>query len=869
MIGGLFVSMGYVGLGVKFAVRRRRIAIFTILSIAISVSLLLSAFSVGSSLRMNAGEYIRATSSPVDITIASTKWDEPIDSEMMAAISLTPNVADIIPRIEETARVQNGSDWLNFLLIGLDPSKEKHIGSFSVTGGVFDINESSCFLSDSAFHLANLSIGDHIELHTSSGVHFFEVKGYGSALDKGVVGPAVIIHISSAWDLFSIRYPNNSTNKLLVEVHDVFRIPATVYRLRSVYGVDYVFSNQKTYSLWTASTFLSQVNFILGTLTVAVFFVAALRVFSSYSLIFTERRFETGLMFAYGASRFQVLIVLIAEIIFVGLIGAITGIILSLLTGSLLSSAASSILTIISPINADALFRPGFSMNPVLVIVSITLGIIVTVIAGLIPAFIATRQPVIESLKHIHSGVSAPASIPSMIRRTIWVSIRIAGISLSTMVIVQLFSDVFSLNLIRSDLLRFLAIPSYLLLVGGLSAYLATPSMLVYSLQKRTRPVVRKLLSTSLRRKSIGAFLIFNLFVSVSMIFMLSSNVSYTLLHSWDNTIGWQSSSANVVAYLDETVGFEELEQVRDQQNISEMSEMSNTYQFLKHMDLINTGIIFGIQPETFQNLAAVGIQESLDFSAGLSILNNADSCIISDFAAQVLDIQVGEQLEIADLINLTVVATCDSSIPVFLFTIIEPLFLLVDTNTLQLITQKPFEPSGVLIDSLDPESTVAALSKISGVYPVLVSTVVYNYATALNSLSVTVNLTLGLLLFTVVVGAVLSGWSAATTRRREIGMLRAQGMEGNEVAQILSLENAVPMLSGLIWGLVVGFAANLSLANIIRRFSGGVFSFVDYTSISLIVLVFLISVLVSYFASLQVTKSSVSDLLTDRQKSS
>ena len=869
VIGGLLVMLGYVGLGVKFALRRRRVAIFTILSIAISVSLLLSSFSMGSSLQKSAGEYIRTTSSPVDITVSSTKWAAPIDTGLMNAISRDPNVINIIPRIEETARVQNGSEWIHLLLVGLNSGEERHIGGFSVTAGSFNLNESFCFMSDTAMQLTNLSIGDHIELHTSAGIHFFEIAGYGNVLDKGVVGPAVIIHISSAWDIFGIRYPDNSSNKLLVEVEDVFGIPATVNRLSSVCGTDFVIANQKSYNLWTVTVFLTQVNSVLGTLVIAAFFIAALRVFSSYFLIFTERKFETGLLLAFGAPRFQVLTVLLAEISIVGITGAIAGVFMSLLTGNIMATLASSIITIVSPINAEVLFEPSFVISPYLLTVSCISGLLMTVLAGLIPAILATRQPVVESLKHVYSGVAGPVSIASKTSKMIWSSLLALGFTLSVFASAQLISDLFSLNLIRSDLLRVLSVPSFLLLIGGLSTYLARPASLVKIIQKYTRPVIRKLFSASLKRRSIGALLIFNLFVSVSVVFLLSSNVSYTLLSSWENTIGWRSSSANVVAYLDGTAGVEEIEQIRSQQNISEISEISETYQFLKHQAVIQSGLVFGIEPETFQNLATIGIQESFNLSAGLAVLDMTNSCIISDFAAQELNVQIGGEVEVADRVNLTVVAICESSAPIFLFTIIEPRFLFVNTETWQGVVGEPFLASGVLLDSQDPESTVSDLSEIPGVYPILVSTVVYDYSAAIDSLSVTINLTLGLLLFVVIISAMLSGWSAATARRREIGMLRAQGMESEEIAKILSLENAVPMLSGLIAGLVVGFLANLSLAHVVKRFSGGHFSFLDYQSIFLVIMIFLISVLTSYFASLRATKAPVADLLSNRQKTS
>ncbi|TFH02212.1 MAG: FtsX-like permease family protein, partial [Candidatus Thorarchaeota archaeon] len=375
----------FVGLGVKFALRRRRAAIFTILSIAISVSLLLSSFSIGTSIRNSTNEYVQDTTSPIDITISSTKWGSPITSEHMSTISQNGYVNNIIPRIEETAQVQNGSEWLHFLFIGLDPFREADIGSFRVTNGTANINGSYCFLSDIAIQLSNLSIGDTIELYTSTGIHFFEIVGSGNALDKGVIGPAVFIHIESAWDIFGIRYPNNSANKLLVEVDNVFAIPSLVEEFSSLLGEDFIVSNQKAHNLWFVSLFLAQTDIILGALIIGAIFVAALRVFSSYSLIFSERKFETGLMRAYGASNKQMVIVLLAEIGVVGFIGAILGITIGFVTSSIMSQIVNSILVIQNPLQANLFFQPTIILNPLLFFLAGFLGILLAILAGIIP----------------------------------------------------------------------------------------------------------------------------------------------------------------------------------------------------------------------------------------------------------------------------------------------------------------------------------------------------------------------------------------------------------------------------------------------------------------------------------------------------
>ena len=864
------MNLGYVGLGVKFALRRRRIAIFTILSIAISVSLLLSSFSIGASIRMSTNDYVQDTTSPIDVTIASTKWGSPISSDMMSRISQNGHVENIIPRIEETAQVQNGSNWLHFLLIGLDPVRESEIGSFRVSNGTASINGSYCFISDTALQLTNLSIGNTIELLTSAGNHFFEIAGSGDALDKGVIGPAVFIHIDSAWDIFEIRYPNNSSNKLMVEVDNIFAIPSLVDGFSSLLGPDFIVSNQKSHNLWFVSLFLAQTDLILGALVLGAIFIAALRVFSSYSLIFSERKFETGLMRAFGASNLKIVTVLLSEIGVVGFTGAILGIAIGVSTSSILSQIVNSVLVLQNPLQADLFFQPTIILDPVLFFLAGFLGFLLTVLAGSIPAITASRNPVVESLRNAHSGVASPASIPSRYSRLTKRVLQLIGVLLTTLVVIQIASDFFHLGFIRNDWVRAIAIPAFILLVAGFSDRLARPSSLVRAIKSHTKPVIRKMFSTSLKRRSTGALLVFNLFVAVAVILLFSSNVTYSITNSWENTLGWQSSSTNVVAYLDESASSIAIEQIREQQNISGLTELANVYQLMNYQDTVDIGLIFGIEPQTFQNLASVGIIESQDPSLGFSIINQAsNSCIISKHASNVFGVTLGQQIEVDDRVNLTVVAICESSVPIFLFTFISPVFVFVNYDTWVFVAEEPFRADGVLLNSQAPETTVSNLSDITGVNPVLVSTVLHDYSQALDSFRLTLDISIGFLLTTVIISAILSGWSAATARRREIGMLRALGMEGDEVSKILTLEGSVPMIAGVLVGIIIGILANLSLADVIMRLSGGQFTLVDYRTILITAGSLIISLIVSYFASLKATRVPTIDLLSDRQRAS
>ena len=819
---------------------------------------------------MSTNDYVQDSTAPIDITVASTKWGSPITADMMSRITQSGYVEIIIPRIEETAQVQNGSEWLHFILIGLDPARESDIGSFMVSNGSASINGSYCFISDSAIELTNLTVGDTIELHTSAGIHFFEIAGSGNALDKGIFGPTVFIHLESAWDIYSIRYPNNSSNKLLVEVSNVFAIPSLVDGFSSSFGSDYIITNQKAHSLWFVSLFLAQTDLILAALVIGAIFVAALRVFSSYSLIFAERRFEIGLMRAYGSSSLQIITVLLSEIGVIGFIGSILGLAVGVITSSIMSQLVNSILVIANPLQADLFFQPTIVLNPLMYILAGLLGVLLAMVAGFVPAITATRNPVAESLRTAHSGVASPASVPSRFSTLTKRVLQIIGLLMTGILFIQISSDFLHLGLIRNDWLRSISIPAFILLAAGFSDRLARPSSLINAIKYRTKPVVRKMFSTSLRRRSTGALLVFNLFVAVAVILLFSSNVTYSITNSWETTLGWQSSSTNVVTYIDDSASADAIEQIRNQQNITGFTELASEYHLLKYQEQVDISLIFGIEPDSFGNLASIGLVESLNPSLGLSIVNQAsNSCIISKHASNVFGVSLGDQIEVTARVNLTVVAICESSVPVFLFTFISPIFVFVNYDTWAYVAEEPFQVTGVLFDSQNPENTVSNLSNVTGVYPVLVSTVLHDYTNALDSFRLTLDISIGFLLATAIISAILSGWSAATARRREIGMLRALGMEGEDISKTLTLEGAVPMIAGVFVGVLIGILANLSLADIIMRLSGGQFTLIDYRTLLITVISLVVSLVVSYYASLKATRVATIDLLSDRQRAS
>ncbi len=125
--------------------------------------------------------------------------------------------------------------------------------------------------------------------------------------------------------------------------------------------------------------------------------VGAFIIFNTFSITVTQRTREFGLLRTLGASRAQIMRSVVAEGLMLGVGGAVLG----LLGGIGLAPALDGLF---KSFGAD-LPDNGTVLEPRTVIVSLAVGIVVTVLAGLFPAMRATRVPPIAAMRE---GVTIP-----------------------------------------------------------------------------------------------------------------------------------------------------------------------------------------------------------------------------------------------------------------------------------------------------------------------------------------------------------------------------------------------------------------------------------------------------------------------------
>ena len=133
-----------------------------------------------------------------------------------------------------------------------------------------------------------------------------------------------------------------------------------------------------------------------GVLQLIILVMVLLSVANSVNMSIFERTGEFGTMMALGNRRGQVFRLIIAESLWLGLMGACVG--LGLGWGLAMVISAIGI-PMPPPPNANMSYTAHIQVTPMLLMVSCSIGIMATVLAAVLPAKHVSRIPVVEALR--------------------------------------------------------------------------------------------------------------------------------------------------------------------------------------------------------------------------------------------------------------------------------------------------------------------------------------------------------------------------------------------------------------------------------------------------------------------------------------
>jgi putative ABC transport system permease protein len=304
---------------------------------------------------------------------------------LQRTINLPADFVDRDPSHPDTVTAVN--------LVGLVPEEARSLRSYPILTGRYlnDSDTASAVISQTLADALSVGVGDTFSLPTASGMTQLTVVGILPA-DISPGNEKVLVNLPQAQKM------TGEIGKVNLIEFDVEAFANQAQRteiqskVEAALGENYQVGGLVTDDQLFAAIDIAQVAFNL--FGVLALFMGGFIIFNTFRTVVTERRRDIGMLRALGATRRTVIGIVLAEGLLQGLVGSIIGLLLGYLLAVGVIKVAQGPISMF--INLQ-LGTPIFS--PVLVGVSILLGVGVTVLAGLIPAWNASHITPLEALR--------------------------------------------------------------------------------------------------------------------------------------------------------------------------------------------------------------------------------------------------------------------------------------------------------------------------------------------------------------------------------------------------------------------------------------------------------------------------------------
>jgi len=400
------------------ALKSRRLrSSLTILGIVIGTALIVALIASTSGLTVN----ISAQMSKMGITTLTVMPGPRVkisDSDM-ATISSMAGVREVIPYYSQRLQIDYGTTTLSITLYGLDQARigslfqglELSRGSFADMYDPTGVVVGSSVFDPPEENLQGVDVGELLLLkgassgRAGSSTYGFLVKGvlksFGTAgftnIDETVfatlVGARLVFKLNYYSGLFVISSSPEEVNTVTKSVQEYFGSEARIMNAKSM--------------LETVQSVTNQLTLFMGGIAAVSLFVAGIGITNTMFVSIMERTREIGIMKAIGYGARDILKLFLSEASINGVIGGFLGTIAGTVLSFLLSGGLSGMgMGMGQPRAAGgpsgATTSTGFTplISPQLMAFSLLFPIGISILAGLYPAWRASRLNIVTALKH-------------------------------------------------------------------------------------------------------------------------------------------------------------------------------------------------------------------------------------------------------------------------------------------------------------------------------------------------------------------------------------------------------------------------------------------------------------------------------------
>jgi putative ABC transport system permease protein len=382
-------------------VRKSR-TVLTLAGVALGVALVLAVSITNTSAKKAFEDFFAQASGNASLTIAdaaSMSVQKGFRASLLRQVKSAPGVVTAVGMTADSALlVGKDKQITNLTVLGIEPEDDVLVRSYELAQGRFLKTGDRSYeivLPKPLAEKRGLALDDKIELQVGQASQTFTLVGL--LADKGAAraynGTVGYVTLDVAREVFergskydqidlvaepAIADRSDQLDRLKADLQD---------QLGDSFTVDYPASTGKS-----IADAISGLTTALGMFTVIALIVSALLTYNTFSMIALERTHEWGLLRSLGTGRVQLLRLVLVEAVFMALIGAGLG----LLGGLFLAIPLTRMMSVMF---GGGLEITAMTVPPEGVVSAAVSGIIVTLLASLLPAQSVTRITPMEALR--------------------------------------------------------------------------------------------------------------------------------------------------------------------------------------------------------------------------------------------------------------------------------------------------------------------------------------------------------------------------------------------------------------------------------------------------------------------------------------
>ncbi|MCW5600948.1 MAG: ABC transporter permease [Nitrosomonas sp.] len=327
----------------------------------------------------------------------------PENSQVRSAIEFTPGVKLVAPRLAVAGLIILGETTISFVAEGIDPKKEDELSkALRIVKGwnLDDTTKNEIVLGNGLARSLNAQPGSTVSILVTT------ASGGINAIDATVAG--IFISTNQAYDDSALRLPIDLAQSLLridgahtwlvllnhTEQTDDYlaqfraRFPSETNNLEFVPWYQQADFYNKTVALFSQQ--MNVLRLIIGAIIV-------LSISNILIMNVLERTGEIGTLLAIGLKRKKILLLFAAEGILLGLLGASLGVVIGFGLAELISAIG---IPMPPPPGMEEGYIGEIRITPEVLINAFLIALTTTTLAGLYPAWKASRMEIVNALRH-------------------------------------------------------------------------------------------------------------------------------------------------------------------------------------------------------------------------------------------------------------------------------------------------------------------------------------------------------------------------------------------------------------------------------------------------------------------------------------